>query len=159
VPLLHRVFPYVATAARDEPGGAMYIPPQGGGRLDNPGSYSSLYLSDSPAGAIAEAFGRFPEWSPAVLQGSPSLPGSARALARFHLPDNAPICNLDDPAVLRTLGLRPSDVVSRDYARSRAWSGRIYEQGGWLGIDGGPTTIPDGPVLGCGIPAGSNWKK
>lgn len=133
MPILHRVFPYVARAAVDEPGGALYVPPQGGGRLDNPGTYSILYLSDAPAGAIAEAFGRFPEWSAAILEGAPTLPGSARALARFHLPDAASVCNLDDPALLKTLGLRPSDIVSRDYARSRAWARKIYEQRTWVG--------------------------
>lgn len=137
MPILYRVFPYVPTAAVNEPGGAAYVPPQGGGRLDNPGIYSVLYLSDAPAGAIAEAFGRFPEWTAAILEGSPSLPGSARAVARFHLPDDAPICNLDDPVLLQRLGLRPSDIVSRDYTRSRAWAQRIYEQGeqgGWFGV-------------------------
>ncbi|SPF47786.1 hypothetical protein SBA4_3770012 [Candidatus Sulfopaludibacter sp. SbA4] len=88
VPLLYRVFPYVATAAEEEPGSAVYVPPQGGGRLDNPGIYSILYLSDAPAGAIAEAFGRFPEWNEAILEGTPSLAGSARAIARFNLPDD-----------------------------------------------------------------------
>jgi RES domain len=134
VPTLHRVFPYLATAADDQPGGAAYVPPQGGGRLDNPGSYSILYLSDAPAGAIAEAFGRFPEWSAAILEGSPSLPDSTRAVARFHLPDDTPVCNLDDPALLQTLGLRPSDIVSRDYTRSRAWARSIFEQGRWFGV-------------------------
>ena len=132
--ILHRVFPYLPTAAEDEPGGAVYVPPQGGGRLDNPGAYSVLYLSDAAAGAIAEAFGRFSEWSEAILQGSPGLPGSARAMARFHLPDDAAVCNLDDPALLEKLGLRPSDVVTRDYTRSRAWAKRIYEQGKWFGV-------------------------
>ena len=134
MPVLHRVFPYVAAAAGDEPGGAVYVPSQGGGRLDNPGIYSILYLSDAPAGAIAEAFGRFPEWNQAILAGTPSLPGSARAIARFHLPDDARVCNLDDPALLQKLGLRPSDVVSRDYTRSREWARRIYEQGKWFGV-------------------------
>jgi hypothetical protein len=54
-------------------------------------------------------------------------------LARFHFPDDAPVCNLDDPALLTTLRLRPSDIVSRDYARSRAWARKIYEQGKWVG--------------------------
>jgi hypothetical protein len=134
VATLHRVFPYLPSSAADEPGGAVYVPPQGGGRLDNPGAYSVLYLSDAAAGAISEAFGRFPEWSEAILQGSPGLPGSARAIARFHLPDDAPVCNLDDPALLEKLGLRPSDVVTRDYVRSRAWAQRIHEQGKWFGV-------------------------
>jgi hypothetical protein len=134
VPILYRVFPCVATAAEEEPGGAVYVPSQGGGRIDNPGVFSILYLSDAPAGAIAEAFGRFPEWNEAILEGSPNLPGSVRAIARFHLPDDAPVCNLDDPSLLQALGLRPSDVVGRDYTRSRAWARRIYEQGRWFGL-------------------------
>ena len=134
MPILHRVFPYLATAAEDEPGGAVLIPPQGGGRIDNPEIYSILFLSDAPAGAIAAAFGRFAEWNDAILEGSPSLPGSARAIARFRLPEDALVCNLDDPSLLQTLGLRPSDVVSRDYTRSRAWARRIHEQGRWSGV-------------------------
>ncbi|MBI1790737.1 MAG: RES domain-containing protein, partial [Acidobacteria bacterium] len=83
MPILYRVLPFLAAAAEDEPGGALYIPPQGGGRLDNPELYSVLYLSDAASGAIAEAFGRFPEWSPAILEGSPGMPGSVRALAKY----------------------------------------------------------------------------
>lgn len=133
MPDLYRVFPYLA-AGQSEPGGALYLPPQGGGRVDNPGAYSVLYLSDAAAGAIAEAFGRFPEWTPAILEGSPSLPGSARAIARYQLADHASIYNLDDPSRLFALGLRPSDVVSRDYSRTRAWARRIYERGQWSGV-------------------------
>lgn len=134
MPLLYRVFPLVASAAPAEPGGALYVPPQGSGRLDNPQLYTVLYLSDAASGAIAEAFGRFPEWPPSILRGSPSLPGSVRAIARYRLPGDAPLCDLDDPKQLQRLGLRPSDVVSRDYSRSRAWARRIYEQRAWIGI-------------------------
>jgi hypothetical protein len=91
-------------------------------------------LSKAPAGAIAEAFGRFPEWTPAILESSPSLPASVRALASYRLAEEAPVCNLDDPRRLLALGLRPSDVVSRDYAHTRAWARRIYEQGRWVGV-------------------------
>lgn len=110
------------------------MPRQGGGRLDNPEAYSVLYLSDAAAGAIAEAFGRFPEWNAAILEGSPSLPGSVRAIGRFRLPDDAPVCNLDDPAWLQSLDLRPSDVVSRDYGRTRTWARRIFEERKWVGV-------------------------
>jgi len=134
VQVLYRVFPYSAAAGKDKPGGALYVPPQGGGRIDNAGAYSVLYLSDAAAGAIAEAFGRFPEWGKAILEGSSSLPGSARALASFRLAEQARICNSDDPKQLLALGLRPSDVVSRDYARSRAWARRIFEEGRWSGV-------------------------
>jgi hypothetical protein len=134
VPVLYRVFPFVASALPDAPGGPLYVPPQGSGRLDNPGAFSVLYLSDAASGAIAEAFGRFPEWTAAVLRGSPALPGSERAIATYRLPDEVPICNLDDPLQLSTLGLRPSDVVSRDYLRTRAWAFRIHRENRWIGV-------------------------
>jgi hypothetical protein len=131
---LYRVFPWVQTAAPGQPGHPLFIPSQGAGRLDNPELYSVLYLSDSAPGAVAEAFGRFPEWIPAMLEGSPALPGSRRALARYHLAAKASLCDLDDPLQLRRLDLRPSQVVSRDYTRTRAWARQIYESGRWAGI-------------------------
>jgi hypothetical protein len=134
VPTLYRVFPFLRSALPGEPGGGLYVPPQAGGRLDNPDLYSVLYLGNSPAGAIAEAFGRFPEWTPALLGGAPALPGTVRALARYHLDEHARLCDLDDPKQLLALHLRPSEVVSRDYARTRAWARRIYEQGVWAGV-------------------------
>jgi len=134
VTALYRVFPFLAGAAADESGGALYVPPQGGGRLDNPDLFTVLYLSNSPAGAVAEAFGRFPEWTPSILSGSPSLPRSARAMGRYRLARDARVCDLDDPRRLLTLELRPSDVVSRDYGRTRAWARRIYERGAWAGV-------------------------
>jgi hypothetical protein len=134
VPDLFRVFPFLSSADPHDPGGALYIPSQGGGRVDNPTIYSVLYLSDSAAGAVAEAFGRFPEWPPAILQGSPSLPGSVRAIARYRLTEGSKICDLDDPSQLQELALRPSHVVSRDYEHTRAWALRIYKQRRWAGV-------------------------
>jgi hypothetical protein len=134
LPDLFRVFPYLRTAHAAGPGGALFIPPQGGGRIDNPTSYSVLYLGDTAPGAIAEAFGRFPEWKSEMLEGSPSLPGSRHALARYRLDDNEPICNLDDPQRLLDLSLRPSDVVSRDYNCTRQWARRIHAQAKWSGV-------------------------
>lgn len=107
---------------------------RGAGRIDNPSLYSVLYLSDEAAGAIAEAFGRFPEWSPAMLEGSPALPGSQRAIARFECGSEVAVCDLDDAARLLALGLRPSEVVTRDYTRTRAWARAVYEQGEWSGV-------------------------
>jgi RES domain len=134
VPALYRVFPFVPSAAADEPGGALYVPPQGSGRLDNPDLFSVLYLGDSPAGAIAEAFGRFPEWTPAILEGAPGLPGSVRALGCYRLPETIRLCDLDDPEQLRALALRPSQVVSRSYDATRAWARQIYHQHAWAGV-------------------------
>jgi hypothetical protein len=45
-----------------------------------------------------------------------------------------PVCNLDDPKRLVTLRLRPSEVVTREYVRSRAWARRIYEASKWTGV-------------------------
>lgn len=134
MPDLYRVFPYVASSRATEPGGPLYIPPQRAGRIDNPGLYSVLYLSDQAAGAIAEPFGRFAEWTPAMLKGSPALPGSSRAIARYRLPEEVAVCNLDDAEQLSALGLRPSDVVSRDYERTRGWARKLYERGTWARV-------------------------
>jgi hypothetical protein len=134
VPLLYRVFPYVAAARPADPGGALYIPRQRAGRLDNPDLYAVFYAGDAESGAIAEAFGRFPEWTSAILEGSPALPGSVRAIARYRLSDDAPVCDLDDPRQLQALGLRPSEIVSRDYTRTREWARRIYQAGAWAGV-------------------------
>lgn len=134
MPILYRVLPFLAKAAPRQPGGALYVPPQGGGRIDNPELYSVLYLSDAAAGAVAEAFGRFPEWTAALLRGSQALPGRVRAIASYHLADEEPLCDLDDPERLRALRLRPSDVVSRDYLRTRRWARRIFEQREWAGV-------------------------
>jgi len=154
VPDLYRVFPYRAASRQDEPGAALFVPPQGGGRIDNPGTYDVLYMSDSAAGAIAEAFGRFPEWTPAMLEGGASLPGSVRAVARYRLADAARICNLDDPKQLLALGLRPSDVVSRDYARSRAWQCAFTDRDGGPECAGGPIMTRGGQVLAYGTCGG-----
>jgi hypothetical protein len=112
----------------------LHIPLQGGGRLDNPDLYSVFYAGSAEAGAVAEAFGRFPEWTAAILKGSPSLPGSFRAIARYRMADALGICDLDDPVQLVALQLRPSTVVSRDYSRTRDWARRIYLGGGWGGV-------------------------
>ena len=134
MPALFRVFPYLASAKVTDPGGAFYVPRQGAGRIDSPGAYSVLYLSNAAEGAVAEAFGRFPEWTQSILRGNPALPGSVRAIAQFHLDEDAPVCDLDDPSQLLALGLRPSDVVSRNYDTTRAWARRLHDQRQWIGV-------------------------
>jgi hypothetical protein len=134
VQTLYRVFPIHPDTPPDQPGGALYVPPQGAGRLDNPDLYSILYLSDAAPGAIAEAFGRFPEWTPAILAGAPALPGSARALGTYETHGDLSICDLDDARRLVSLRLRPSEVVTRDYSRTRTWARTVYEQRAWSGI-------------------------
>jgi hypothetical protein len=57
---------------------------------------------------------------------TPYLPGGRRALAVFDLPHHLRILNLDDPTVLHTLGLRPSQVVIRDPAVTQPLALRLF---------------------------------
>jgi len=125
---LHRVFNYLEKAAPHAPGGALFIPPQGFGRLDNPQHYDVLYCSEQPEAAVAEALGAYPAfvWSLEVLKGHPSLAGSVRALATYELPNLATVCDLDEPRQLIALRLRPSLVITRDYNTTQAWALRIF---------------------------------
>lgn len=133
MPNLYRVFPYLVESDAAGPGGPLYVPPQGAGRLDNPALYSVLYLSNSEAGAVAETFGRLPEWSAAMLAGHPAIAGSVHAVAVYDLARPETICDLDNPAQLQAFDLRPSQVVSRDYVRTREWARHIYRLGRWHG--------------------------
>lgn len=134
---LYRVFYYVADASEREPGGVFFIPPQGGGRIDNPGSYETLYLGDSRAGVCAEVFNRGKyrrQWSADMLRGLPILPGSARAFAWYDFDDKkTPICNLDDPQELLAQQLRPSLVATIDYRVSQTWALALFKQRRWSG--------------------------
>ena len=125
-PNVFRVFPWLRGAADTDPGGALYVPPQGAGRFDNPAQYEIFYAAESPEAAIAEAFGRFPLWTGSMLGGIPALPGSVHALATYGLDDAATLFDLDDARNLVALKLRPSDVVNRDYTVTQALALRIF---------------------------------
>lgn len=131
---VYRVFPHVSSAAPNEPGGVLYVPTQGAGRFDNPPAYRMRYASTSPAGALAEAFGRFPEWTRAMLDGMPALASSHHALAEIELDDSTRICDLNDARRLVELGLRPSDIVARDYVRTQAAAFAIRATGDYDGL-------------------------
>lgn len=131
---LFRVLPYLDSAAPGEPGHPLYVPAAtGANRIDNPGVFDPLYLGDDPRCAVAEAFGWAPRWSAGLLRGTPTLPGSVRALATFDLPAAAAVCNLDDAERLVALGLRPSRVVTRDRATTQAWALELFESGAYAG--------------------------
>jgi len=135
VALLWRVcfyLPGVRDPAR--PGHPLYVHPQQTGRLDNPDLYRTLYASDSPAGACAEAFGSLPTWRGSMLRGRPDLPGSVRALAGIDVPDDVAPCALDDPRRLLALDLRPSLVLTRDRAVTQAWARRLFRSQRWAGV-------------------------
>jgi hypothetical protein len=134
---LYRVLYHVPGAAPNEPGGVFFIPHQGGGRIDNPADYDVLYAGDSQAGVCAEVFNRGKyrkEWKPEMLRGLPGIPSSRRVLAWYDVDDAAAICDLDDPRQLVARTMRPSHVITRDYARSQAWALRLFEEMRWAGV-------------------------
>jgi hypothetical protein len=131
---LYRVFHHLPNARITASAGALYVPSQGAGRLDNPEVYKVLYLGDSPAGVVAEVFGRRYQWEPGMFRGLPMLPGSAHALATYEVPDQYAICDLDDPHQLIEVELRPSRVITRDYEVTQAWALDLYRRGRWSGV-------------------------
>jgi hypothetical protein len=133
---LYRVLPYLRSARAGAPGHPMYVPTAtGAARVDNPGQYDVLYLGDSAAGAMAEAFGWSPTWDATLFRGIPALPGSVRALATYELDDaRAAVCDLDDARRLVELGLRPSDVVTRDRAVTQRWAGELFAARRFAGV-------------------------
>lgn len=135
MPTLFRVLPHLRAARRGQPGHPLYLPPStGASRIGNPGLYDVLYLGDSAAAAMAEAFGWSPTWSAGLFRGTPALPGSTRALVEYDVPDSSDICDLDDARRLVTLGLKPSQVVTRERSVTQAWAVAIYRQGRFAGV-------------------------
>ncbi len=100
--------------------------------MDVPGR-RVLYLSSSPAGAVAEVFAPLATWTPTMFA-SPARPVARRALGRYELPSDASVLDLDDATVLRDLGLRPSAVVSMDRAVTQDWARTIAAQRRWAGV-------------------------
>jgi RES domain len=127
---LYRVFPFVANARPSEPGGALFTPYGGAGRIANPNLYNELYLSSTAAGALSEAFGRLDTWTDAIF----AQPDRPYALATYELSDHATICDLDNAGRLLAYELRPSDVVARDRSITQTWAALIYRSKKWNGI-------------------------
>lgn len=135
MPALYRVLPYLASARPRTPGHPTYAPRSTGrSRVDNPGLYEVLYLGDSAAGAIAEAFGNQRTWDDGLFRGTPSLPGSLRALVTYDLAATAEVCDMDDARRLVDLDLRPSQVVTRDRTVTQGWAARIFEERRFAGV-------------------------
>ena len=125
--LVHRVFPCLPSASAGEPGHPLYEHhPQRGGRIDHP-DYYVWYTSPQPEAAIGETFGNLGTWDASMFD-VPFIPGARRALGIYRLPDDLRILDLDDPAQLLRLGLRPSQVVARNLAVTQAWGHRIWSE-------------------------------
>lgn len=148
---VYRLFPYDESAAPNERGGALFVPPGGRNRIDNPRSYSVLYVAANPEAAIAETFGRLAVWTPETfLHGS----GRSYALAAYEIPDDLAIFNLDDVDALKTIGICAPPTSSRATAlRHRRGRKRSLISVHMKARVGGATTGPTGLSSAFGITA------
>jgi hypothetical protein len=128
--ILHRCLAWNERGAPDDPDGALWFPRpyQGEGRHDNPAVYGCLYLSEQPLSCVVEQLGRFrgQRLTPALLRRR----GLPLALAALELPDDAQLVDLDEPAVLRRAGLRPSRVATRERAVTQPQALALHEKHG-----------------------------
>jgi RES domain len=128
--VLFRVFPLRPGAPAGEEGGALYVPrfKQGEGRHDNPDRYGALYASRTPESAVAEQLQHFR--GQVVLNADlRRLDGSQYALATIDDGEIGPLTDLDDPAELLRLELRPSGVATNRRDTTRRIALRIFEEG------------------------------
>lgn len=123
---LFRVFPHNPQAPPGSPGHALFVPRdlQGGGRHDNPDLYGVIYLSEEPIAGIAEhiAHLRGQRLDDADLDRA----GLRLALVELDVPLGSRCHDLDEPKTLTKVGLRPSEVATRNRAVTQKWAARIY---------------------------------
>jgi hypothetical protein len=125
--LVYRVFPHLDAAKPNEPGHPLYEHrPQRGSRADHP-DYYVWYVTRQPEAACGETFGNISQWAESMFD-FPAVTGAQRALGVYELPDDLRICDLDDPHRLIDVGLRPTQVVTRNLAVTSAWAHRIWSQ-------------------------------
>ncbi|HYL28016.1 MAG TPA: RES domain-containing protein [Candidatus Nitrosotalea sp.] len=129
---LFRVFPHDPSAAENEIGGALFVPPPSPlGRISNPPLYRELYFSDSAGGAVGERFGFLPVWRDVDFL----HPGGLRySVTGYELDAGAAIFSLDDVGALVTLGITsPSSVVTRERSVTQDWAKVIFQMGRYAG--------------------------
>lgn len=143
----YRVHAWLPGAVHGENGHPLFVwPRQGSGRIDNPDHYLTLYVGDSPPGAVAEAWGNHSAWTSGLLEGPPSLPGSVRALTEY---EGAPsILDLDDAHTLAAQGLRPSRIVTRQISHTQAWALALHLTVGVAGVQWWSYHDPDWGSMG-----------
>lgn len=151
--LVYRVFGHLAGATAGVSGHPMYVyPRQTRGRWDNFSEYRIVYVAASPEGAIAETFGRIPEWSDGMFD-VPYLAGGRYALATFSIPDDTPLLDLDDARTLVNLGLRPTQVVTQNSSFTQDVALQIFRElksdgsRRWAGIRWWSFWRPQWPVM------------
>ncbi len=125
--LTYRVVPHLPDAKPGQPGHPLYEHrPQRAGRIDHP-DYHVWYLSRCAESACGETFGNLARWASSMLA-FPLLPGARRGLATYQLPDDLRVLDLDHPAQLVRLSLRPTHVVTRNRTVTQAWGHRIWSE-------------------------------
>jgi len=144
---LYRVFPYDPSAAENDEGGALYVPPPStSGRIVNVDLYRELYFAKQPEAAAAEQFGFLFTWYPSDFVHAGGRP---YALTTYDLGDSVRVLDLNDTAALSRAGIkRPSQVVTRDRRVSQAWARAIFEHGGHSGVSWWSYYCPDWAVCG-----------
>jgi RES domain len=126
---LWRLLPRRVSSTPTEPGGALWFPRelQGAGRHDNPERYGCLYVSEAAVSSVAEALAPFR--GTGVLSAAMLIrAGLPLALAELHLQADAELVDLDDPRVLLSTRLRPSEVATGSRAVTQAYAARLFEE-------------------------------
>jgi hypothetical protein len=126
--ILWRLLPLVPDVAPSSPGGALWFPRelQGTGRHDNPERYGCLYLSESPLSAVAEALTQF-RGAGVLTQGMLIRANLPLALVQVDCAGDKRLLDLDDPEVLTSTRLRPSQVATKARAVTQAYAARIFD--------------------------------
>ena len=128
---LWRVFPWDAEAVSGSRGHPLWIPRslQGAGRHDNPELYGAMYLSESPAAAIAETIAHL---RGQTLEDADLERGSLRlALLGLDATIEGRLWDLDQPRVLMERRLRPSLVATRVRQTTRHWAAELFRARPW----------------------------
>jgi hypothetical protein len=125
--ILFRAFPWDARVPAGARGGALWFPRmlQGSGRHDNPALYGCLYVSANPVSPVVERLARFR--GRALTADKLRSRGLPIALATLALGDDAPLVDLDEPAVLEREGLRPSRVATNERSITQAGAAQLFE--------------------------------
>jgi len=126
--LLYRVFPYLPSAKKGEPGHPLYVHPgQGKGRWDNPAWYLAWYVAHEPTSAVGEVFADLAIWRDDMFP-FPQIPGAQRALGVYRLADDLPYVDLDDAQTLVERKMRPSQVIERNRPYTQGKALEIYQE-------------------------------
>jgi hypothetical protein len=125
--MLFRCFPWDREAKSGARGGPLWFPRmiQGAGRHDNPLAYGCLYVSEEPLSPVVERLARF-RGRPLTSDKLVSF-GRELALATLELSADAELVDLDEPRVLVTERLRPSQIATNDRSVTQAQASELFD--------------------------------